>query len=169
MRRILRKIAEDDLANLGDTSTLAEPAVVDDLVKNRAGRGDDEAHIDGKIVSCAQLEARLADHSAVSEVAVVAVDAGRGEALWAFVTPDPEIMASDVLAADIKGYVRREVGPHAVPVAVIFGPLPKTPAGEVLRPVLRRIAETGDAGDTSGLDDPAVATALVKLRAVALA
>jgi acetyl-CoA synthetase len=35
MRRILRKIAEDDLSNLGDTSTLADPAVVDDLVKNR--------------------------------------------------------------------------------------------------------------------------------------
>jgi acetyl-CoA synthetase len=34
MRRILRKIAEHDLANLGDTSTLADPAVVDDLVKN---------------------------------------------------------------------------------------------------------------------------------------
>ncbi len=37
MRRILRKIAENDLSNLGDTSTLADPAVVDDLVKNRAG------------------------------------------------------------------------------------------------------------------------------------
>ena len=35
MRRILRKIAEDDFSNLGDTSTLAEPAVVDDLVANR--------------------------------------------------------------------------------------------------------------------------------------
>jgi acetyl-CoA synthetase len=34
MRRILRKIAEGDMANLGDTSTLADPAVVDDLVKN---------------------------------------------------------------------------------------------------------------------------------------
>lgn len=34
MRRILRKIAEGDLSNLGDTSTLADPAVVDDLVKN---------------------------------------------------------------------------------------------------------------------------------------
>jgi acetyl-CoA synthetase len=34
MRRILRKIAEDDFSNLGDTSTLAEPAVVDDLVAN---------------------------------------------------------------------------------------------------------------------------------------
>jgi acetyl-CoA synthetase len=35
MRRILRKIAEGDIANLGDTSTLADPSVVDDLVKNR--------------------------------------------------------------------------------------------------------------------------------------
>jgi len=36
MRRILRKIAANDMSNLGDTSTLADPAVVDDLVKNRA-------------------------------------------------------------------------------------------------------------------------------------
>jgi len=34
MRRILRKIAEGDMANLGDTTTLADPSVVDDLVKN---------------------------------------------------------------------------------------------------------------------------------------
>ena len=36
MRRILRKVAENEIDALGDTSTLAEPAVVDDLVKNRA-------------------------------------------------------------------------------------------------------------------------------------
>jgi acetyl-CoA synthetase len=35
MRRILRKIAENELSALGDTSTLADPAVVDDLIKNR--------------------------------------------------------------------------------------------------------------------------------------
>ncbi|MBT6137100.1 MAG: acetate--CoA ligase [Rhodospirillaceae bacterium] len=38
MRRILRKIAENDFGNLGDTSTLADPAVVDDLVENRQNR-----------------------------------------------------------------------------------------------------------------------------------
>ena len=38
MRRILRKIAENDYSNLGDTSTLAEPAVVDDLVNNRMNK-----------------------------------------------------------------------------------------------------------------------------------
>ncbi|MDT0683387.1 acetate--CoA ligase [Roseicyclus sp. F158] len=38
MRRILRKIAEDDAGSLGDTSTLADPDVVDDLVENRMNR-----------------------------------------------------------------------------------------------------------------------------------
>lgn len=38
MRRILRKIAEDDFGNLGDTSTLAEPEVVDSLIENRQNR-----------------------------------------------------------------------------------------------------------------------------------
>jgi len=35
MRRILRKIAEGDTSNLGDTSTLLDPAVVDDIVEGR--------------------------------------------------------------------------------------------------------------------------------------
>ena len=38
MRRILRKIAEGDISSLGDTSTLADPAVVDQLVANRPAR-----------------------------------------------------------------------------------------------------------------------------------
>ncbi len=38
MRRILRKIAEDDFSSLGDTSTLADPSVVDDLIGNRQNR-----------------------------------------------------------------------------------------------------------------------------------
>ncbi|MEO1640671.1 MAG: acetate--CoA ligase [Pseudomonadota bacterium] len=38
MRRILRKIAEDDFGTLGDTSTLADPSVVDDLIDNRMNR-----------------------------------------------------------------------------------------------------------------------------------
>ncbi|MDU8914207.1 acetate--CoA ligase, partial [Aestuariicoccus sp. MJ-SS9] len=39
MRRILRKIAENDYGALGDTSTLAEPEVVDDLIENRMNKG----------------------------------------------------------------------------------------------------------------------------------
>ena len=35
MRRILRKIANDDVENLGDTTTLADPSIVEDLIKNK--------------------------------------------------------------------------------------------------------------------------------------
>ena len=38
MRRILRKIAENDIGSMGDISTLADPSVVDDLVHNRANK-----------------------------------------------------------------------------------------------------------------------------------
>jgi acetyl-CoA synthetase len=38
MRRILRKVAENDYGSLGDTSTLADPSVVDDLIANRKNR-----------------------------------------------------------------------------------------------------------------------------------
>ncbi|MEO1926707.1 MAG: acetyl-coenzyme A synthetase, partial [Gammaproteobacteria bacterium] len=38
MRRILRKVAANELDNLGDTSTLAEPDVVNDLIDNRVNR-----------------------------------------------------------------------------------------------------------------------------------
>ena len=37
MRRILRKIAANEFGELGDTSTLADPAVVEDLIKHRGG------------------------------------------------------------------------------------------------------------------------------------
>ncbi|MCG8369323.1 MAG: acetyl-coenzyme A synthetase, partial [Proteobacteria bacterium] len=38
MRRILRKVAADDFGELGDTSTLADPSVVDDLIGNRQNK-----------------------------------------------------------------------------------------------------------------------------------
>jgi hypothetical protein len=47
MRRILRKIAVDEVGALGDASTLADPAVVDDLVKNRPSqKGGAEMNIE---------------------------------------------------------------------------------------------------------------------------
>ena len=54
MRRILRKIAENDFGSLGDTSTLADPAVVEDLIANRAnqvlGGEVDGDHPSGRLV-----------------------------------------------------------------------------------------------------------------------
>jgi acetyl-CoA synthetase len=45
MRRILRKIAEGDVANLGDTSTLADPSVVDDLLEGAMAQRDEESKV----------------------------------------------------------------------------------------------------------------------------
>ena len=39
MRRILRKIAADNFSELGDTSTLADPSVVEDLIEHRQNKG----------------------------------------------------------------------------------------------------------------------------------
>ena len=52
MRRILRKIAEDDFSNLGDTSTLADPAVVDDLVAQPPEQGDGVGQLADAIELC---------------------------------------------------------------------------------------------------------------------
>jgi acetyl-CoA synthetase len=171
MRRILRKIAEDDLGNLGDTSTLADPSVVDDLVKNRAARrGDETIVVEGQKLSAPEIEAALRAHPDVVDAAVVGVARGAGEAVYAFVLLEPDANANDVLQADLKGWVRREVGPSAVPQVVQFAPgLPKTEAGELVRPILRRIAEGDEkaAGETAGLADPSVVEALLKSRATA--
>ncbi len=140
MRRILRKIAEDDLANLGDISTLADPAVVEDLVANRAARAEDPVVvIAGERVSLRELEAVLQQHIGVAEVAIVAL--ADGATLWAFVTPAADVMAVDMLGADLKGWARREIGAHAVPKEVQFGDLPRTASGQVARSVLQKRAD----------------------------
>jgi acetyl-CoA synthetase len=77
---------------------------------------------------------------------------------------------TDVLQADIKGWMRREVGPHAVPQAVQFvRGLPRSRSGEVVRSILRKVAEgdTKDLGDLSALADPGVVEDLVSNRAPA--
>ncbi|MDE2488663.1 MAG: acetate--CoA ligase [Alphaproteobacteria bacterium] len=172
MRRILRKIAEDDLTNLGDTSTLADPAVVEDLVKNRAARrGEEHLTAGGQKLSALDLESTLRGHDDIQDAAVVGVPSPGGEdVLHAFVQLEPDVTATDVLEADIKGRLRREVGAHAVPRVVQFvRALPRARSGEVARAILRRIAE-GDVknlGDTSALADPAVVDELVRQRATA--
>ncbi len=173
MRRILRKIAEDDLGNLGDTSTLADPSVVDDLVKNRAARGGEEhLQVAGEKLQAADLEAVLRAHDAIADAAVVGVPAGSSgdEALHAFVRLEADVAPTDVLQADIKGWMRREVGPHAVPAEVRFvRGLPRARSGEVVRSILRKVAagDVKDLGDLSALADPSLVDDLVNNRAPA--
>ena len=171
MRRILRKVAEDDLSNLGDISTLAEPSVVDDLVKNRLARRDDVIHLGGRSVPSADIEAVLRNHPAGADAVAVGVAADDGgEAIWAFVTLQPDEPATDVLQADLKGWIRREIGAHAAPRAIQIAPdLPRARSGEVVRAMLRRIAAGEPVGDVSRLADPTLPETLVRTRADLLA
>jgi len=71
MRRILRKVAEGDIGNLGDTSTLADPSVVDDLVRNRAeDSAADIISINDVKIDGDEIERVLEGHDSVAEAAV---------------------------------------------------------------------------------------------------
>jgi acetyl-CoA synthetase len=149
MRRILRKVAEGDIANLGDTSTLADPSVVDDLVRNRAeDHGPDLITLDGLTIDANELGRLLETHDGVAEAACV----GAPDGVHAYVVVAPDVRATDILEADLKGLVRREVGPAAAPREIRFlSALPRNKAGAVVRRILRKVA----AGDLTNLADPA--------------
>ncbi|WP_293452404.1 hypothetical protein [Phenylobacterium sp.] len=141
-------------------------------MKNRAARRtDDDVVIGGATVSVNDVEATLICHPTVAEAAVVPFqEPGKGLALWAFVTLEAGETPTDVLGADLKGFIRREMSPQATPRVVQFAAaLPKAWDGDVVRPVLQRIAETGEPGDVSDVTDAAVAQALAQARAAALA
>ena len=91
----------------------------------------------------------------------------KGQAIYAFVTLMTGITANSSIEDDIRGKVRKEIGPHAKPDKIQFTPaLPKTRSGKIMRRILRKISE-GDIknmGDTSTLADPSVVDALVKGR-----
>jgi acetyl-CoA synthetase len=167
MRRILRKVAEGDIANLGDTSTLADPGVVEDLVRNRAeDSGPDLVEIDGLKVDLTELGRLLESHDGVAEAAAVAAHDG----VHAYVVVAPDTRATDILEADLKGLVRREVGPAAAPKEVRFvSALPRSKSGAVARRILRKVAagDLANLGDPAALADPAALDELLKKPATA--
>jgi acetyl-CoA synthetase len=167
MRRILRKVAEGDIANLGDTSTLADPGVVDDLVRNRADDGAPEiiTLATGKI-DAGEIERTLESHDDVAEAACV----GAADGVHAFIVAAPGARVTDVLEADLKGLVRRELGATAVPQSVRFlSALPRAKSGTVARRILRKVAagDLANLGDPSTLADPKVLEELLKAPASA--
>jgi acetyl-CoA synthetase len=167
MRRILRKVAEGDIANLGDTSTLADPSVVDDLVRNRADDGaPDIIELASGKIDADEIERVLESHDDVAEAACVGAAGG----VHAFVVVTPGSRATDVLEADLKGLVRRDIGPAAVPQSVRFlSALPRAKSGSVARRLLRKVAagDLGNLGDPGALADPAVLDELLKTPASA--
>ena len=132
------------------------------------GRVDDVINVSGHRLGTAELESALVGHEAVAEAAVVGYPHDiKGQGVYAFVTLKAEVEMTDILAADIKGWVRREIGAFAALDALQFAPaLPKTRSGKIMRRILRKIAEnqTDQLGDTSTLAEPGVVDDLVANR-----
>jgi acetyl-CoA synthetase len=130
------------------------------------GRVDDVINVSGHRMGTAEVESALVLHKDVAEAAVVGYPHDiKGQGIYAYVTLNAGVAASEALNAELKKFVAHEIGPIARPDVIQFAPgLPKTRSGKIMRRILRKIAE-GDIsslGDTSTLADPSVVDDLVK-------
>ena len=105
-----------------------------------AGRGDDMLKIAGKWVAPAEVEDCLLAHEAVKECAVVGLTDTHGLTKpCAFVVLQAGSAAGDLLAEELKAFVRQRLAPYKYPREVTFmEALPRTHLGKVDRGQLRR-------------------------------
>ena len=129
------------------------------------GRVDDVLNVSGHRMGTAEIESALVAHPATAEAAVVGYPHDvKGQGVHCYVILKEGVAATDDLAAELRGHVRKEIGPVATPDRVQLAPgLPKTRSGKIMRRILRKIAEgqADQLGDTSTLADPTVVDALV--------
>ena len=126
------------------------------------GRSDDTIKLAGKRLGPAEVETVVVAHPGVLESAAIGIpDELKGEVLWVFVVPAPNVRVDDALRAEISTCVTDALGRSFKPAEVRFTTaLPKTRSAKVLRRAIRAIV-TGDAlGDMSGLEDPATLDAI---------
>jgi len=132
------------------------------------GRVDDVINVSGHRMGTAEVESALVAHTDVAEAAVVGYPHDiKGQGIYAYVTLNIGVDSSDQLHAELKKWVRKEIGPIATPDLLQFSPqLPKTRSGKIMRRILRKIAanEYQDLGDTSTLADPSVVNDLIDNR-----
>ena len=132
------------------------------------GRVDDVINVSGHRMGTAEVESALVAHTDVAEAAVVGYPHDiKGQGIYAYVTLNIGVDSSDQLYAELKKWVRKEIGPIATPDLLQFSPqLPKTRSGKIMRRILRKIAanEYQDLGDTSTLADPSVVNDLIDNR-----
>ncbi|HUI92595.1 MAG TPA: acetate--CoA ligase [Chitinivibrionales bacterium] len=132
------------------------------------GRIDDVVNVSGHRIGTAEVESALVSHAKVAEAAVTPMPHEiKGQGLYAFVTLNQGVTATDELKKELMGHVRKEIGPIAVPDKIQFAPgLPKTRSGKIMRRILRKIAENdvNNLGDITTLADPSVVESLVKNR-----
>ncbi|XP_057328263.1 acetyl-coenzyme A synthetase [Microplitis mediator] len=131
------------------------------------GRIDDMLNVSGHLMSTAEVESVLAEHTAVAEAAVVSKPHPiKGQCLYCFITTNEGKNFDKQLQDELKKKIRERIGPFAQPDVVQHAPgLPKTRSGKIMRRILRKIA-IGDrnVGDTSTLADESVVDLLFQLR-----
>jgi acetyl-CoA synthetase len=132
------------------------------------GRVDDVLNVSGHRMGTAEVESALVAHPKVAEAAVVGCPHEvKGQGIYAYVTLMEGVPQSDELLAELKAWVRKEIGPIATPDFIQWAPgLPKTRSGKIMRRILRKVAENdyGNLGDTSTLADPGVVADLIDNR-----
>ncbi len=132
------------------------------------GRVDDVLNVSGHRMGTAEVESALVAHKYVAEAAVVGCPHEiKGQGIYAYVTLMDGVEASDELLAELRQWVRKEIGPIATPDFIQWAPgLPKTRSGKIMRRILRKVAENEfeNLGDTSTLADPGVVDDLVAKR-----
>ena len=132
------------------------------------GRVDDVINVSGHRMGTAEVESALVLHPKVSEAAVVGFPHDiKGQGIYCYVTLNAGEEQSDELQAELRQWVRKEIGPIATPDMLHFTEgLPKTRSGKIMRRILRKIAENdyGSLGDTSTLADPSLVDSLIEGR-----
>jgi len=134
------------------------------------GRVDDVLNVSGHRMGTAEVESALVAHPVVAEAAVVGYPHDiKGQGIYVYVTVmhDQDVPQTDELKAELKQWVRKEIGPIATPDIIQWAPnLPKTRSGKIMRRILRKIAanEHDSLGDISTLADPSVVEHLIENR-----
>jgi len=132
------------------------------------GRIDDVLNVSGHRMGTMEIESALVAHPLVAEAAVVGKpDATTGESICAFVVlkqARPEGDAAKALAAELRAWVAKEIGPIAKPKELRFGDnLPKTRSGKIMRRLLRVLAKGESVTqDVSTLENPAILEQLAR-------
>ncbi|WP_348658777.1 acetate--CoA ligase, partial [uncultured Stutzerimonas sp.] len=106
------------------------------------GRVDDVLNVSGHRMGTAEIESAMVAHRKVAEAAVVGVPHPlKGQGIYVYVTLVAGEEASDQLRQELQQWVRKEIGPIAVPDVIQWAPgLPKTRSGKIMRRILRKIA-----------------------------
>ena len=132
------------------------------------GRVDDVINVSGHRMGTAEVESALVAHPKVAEAAVVGFPHDiKGQGIYCYVSLMSGESPSEDLRAELRNWVRSEIGPIASPDMIQWAPgLPKTRSGKIMRRILRKIAENdySTLGDTSTLAEPEVVDDLIANR-----